>query len=234
MTPEIESIKHIGDIVDGKMVCREDCPSVTHKNTPEITNVPSLPHEPAVTTNEVTSGGGGNNTPETEEVQRGKEYSQVEITEYPNGEIRANGIPINTPDTEMEKEVHTFVNGLAMQLTPSNDTMNAVRLIRKDLPDFISYMRTSRDTYWKERVRKEVEWQPIETAPKDGTHILVINLNTPEWNCVPTVAHWFELSVGDETRGNFFLSWNKNADDADYQMNTITHWKALTQEDKIK
>lgn len=33
--PEIESIKHIGDMVDGKMVCREDCPSVTHRNTPD-------------------------------------------------------------------------------------------------------------------------------------------------------------------------------------------------------
>lgn len=59
---------------------------------------------------------------------------------------------MNTPDTEWEKEVRTFVNELAMQLTPSNDTMNAVRLIRKDLPGFIGYMRTSRDTYWKERV----------------------------------------------------------------------------------
>ena len=53
---------------------------------------------------------------------------------------------------EWEKEVHTFVNELASQLTPSNDTMNAIRLIRNDLPDFIKYMRTSRDTYWKERV----------------------------------------------------------------------------------
>lgn len=32
---KLESIKHIGDMVDGKMVCREDCPSVTHRNTPD-------------------------------------------------------------------------------------------------------------------------------------------------------------------------------------------------------
>lgn len=35
MTPKLESIKHLGDMVDGKMVCREDCPSVTHRNTPD-------------------------------------------------------------------------------------------------------------------------------------------------------------------------------------------------------
>ncbi len=26
----LESIKHIGDWIDGKLVCRPDCPSVTH------------------------------------------------------------------------------------------------------------------------------------------------------------------------------------------------------------
>ena len=31
----LESIKHIGDMVDGKMVCRKDCPSITHRNTPD-------------------------------------------------------------------------------------------------------------------------------------------------------------------------------------------------------
>ena len=66
---------------------------------------------------------------------------------------------MNTPDTEWEtndweNEVHTFVNELAMQLKPSNDTMDAVRLIRNDLPDFIKHLRTPRDTYWKERDKK--------------------------------------------------------------------------------
>ena len=31
MPPEIEAIKHVGDWVDGKLVCRPDCPSITHK-----------------------------------------------------------------------------------------------------------------------------------------------------------------------------------------------------------
>jgi len=31
MPPEIEAIKHIGNWVDGKLVCVPDCPSITHK-----------------------------------------------------------------------------------------------------------------------------------------------------------------------------------------------------------
>jgi len=31
MTPEIEAIKHIGNIVDGKLVCIPNCPSSTHQ-----------------------------------------------------------------------------------------------------------------------------------------------------------------------------------------------------------
>jgi hypothetical protein len=31
MPPNIEAIKHIGDWKDGKLVCRPDCPSSTHK-----------------------------------------------------------------------------------------------------------------------------------------------------------------------------------------------------------
>lgn len=35
MTPEIEAIKHVGHMVDGQLVCNDDCPSITHKNTPD-------------------------------------------------------------------------------------------------------------------------------------------------------------------------------------------------------
>jgi hypothetical protein len=41
MTPEIEAIKHIGNIVNGELVCRSDCPSITHMKKPsEIFNNP--------------------------------------------------------------------------------------------------------------------------------------------------------------------------------------------------
>lgn len=65
---------------------------------------------------------------------------------------------------------------------------------------------------------RELIWLPIQTAPKDGTHILVTN------GRLCTVAHYFEGDTG----GGWYLSWNEFACSADYQMNTITHWQALT------
>jgi len=51
MPPNIEAIKHIGNLVDGKMVCIPNCPSITHKKntmlkktngvTGEVTMVPT-------------------------------------------------------------------------------------------------------------------------------------------------------------------------------------------------
>lgn len=49
-------------------------------------------------------------------------------------------------------------------------------------------------------------WQPIETAPKDGTHILVRSLIGSE---PPTVCHWFD--------GGWHLSVNRNGDDSEFQ-----------------
>lgn len=34
MPPEIEKWKHIGDWIDGELVCRPDCPSEAHKKHP--------------------------------------------------------------------------------------------------------------------------------------------------------------------------------------------------------
>ena len=36
-----------------------------------------------------------------------------------------------------EQEIRKFTNDLGFQLKPSNDTMEAVRLFRKELPDFL-------------------------------------------------------------------------------------------------
>ena len=42
MTPEIGAIKHIGDLVDGRLVCRPDCPSITHKRNQDIQVTPTI------------------------------------------------------------------------------------------------------------------------------------------------------------------------------------------------
>lgn len=68
------------------------------------------------------------------------------------------------------------------------------------------------------------EWQPIETAPKDGTHILahrlpigirVTNLTNP-----PTVVHWFD----DPDEPGFYTSVNERAPEHPF---SPTHWRQL-------
>lgn len=67
-------------------------------------------------------------------------------------------------------------------------------------------------------------WQPIDTIPKDGTHVLVTNMTVKTCPC--TVAHWFEY-LDDKTKSGLFLSWNANDEDSDYQMDTVTHWMPI-------
>lgn len=57
------------------------------------------------------------------------------------------------------------------------------------------------------------EWQPIETAPKDGTHILVRSYDN---RCPPTVCHWFNEG--------WHLSVNRNGNDSEY---SATEWKEI-------
>jgi hypothetical protein len=67
-------------------------------------------------------------------------------------------------------------------------------------------------------------WQPIETAPKDGTHILAyrkpIGIRFTNNTNPPTVVHWFD----DEDEPGFYTSVNERA--PDYPFNP-THWMPL-------
>lgn len=68
------------------------------------------------------------------------------------------------------------------------------------------------------------EWHPIETAPRDGTHILAFrlpigirftNLTNP-----PTVVHWFN----DPEEPGFYTSVNELAPEHPFG---ATHWMPL-------
>lgn len=70
------------------------------------------------------------------------------------------------------------------------------------------------------------EWQPIETAPKDGTHILVCSARKPYgayWTfdqAPPTVVHYFN----DPDEPGFYTSVNELAPEHPFNP---THWQAL-------
>lgn len=61
----------------------------------------------------------------------------------------------NTKPRSVEEDTHKFANELAMQLRPSNDTMIAIRVLRRELPN----MLTTRDA----SIRRE-EMERIRTA----------------------------------------------------------------------
>jgi hypothetical protein len=68
------------------------------------------------------------------------------------------------------------------------------------------------------------EWRPIETAPKDGTHILAcrkpIGIRVTVNTHPPTVVHWFD----DPNDPGFYTSVNAVAPEYPYNP---THWQPL-------
>lgn len=70
-----------------------------------------------------------------------------------------------------------------------------------------------------------MEWQPIETAPKDGTHIIVIYRDYKKFG---SGRIWSDIVKWEK-------SWNGWSDDeTDYIMddNTFTHWMLLPEPPK--
>ena len=61
-----------------------------------------------------------------------------------------------------------------------------------------------------------VPWMPIETAPKDGTHILAVG-SYP--SAIATSVHWFD--------GGWHLSVNRNGDDSDWGCSDLSWWRPL-------
>lgn len=74
------------------------------------------------------------------------------------------------------------------------------------------------------RHAEKLQWQPIETAPRDGSHILAyrlpIGIRFTNNTNPPTVVHWFD----DPEQPGFYTSVNERA--PEYPFNP-THWKPL-------
>jgi len=72
-------------------------------------------------------------------------------------------------------------------------------------------------------------WQPIETAPKTGEHILAvrqpIGIRFTNWTNPPTVVHWFD----DPERPGFYTSVNEIAPEYPFE---ATHWQPLPEPPK--
>ena len=66
-----------------------------------------------------------------------------------------------------------------------------------------------------------MKWQPIETAPKDGTSILVCIARLLDSH---KVVFWNEEAVADE---HGLFSWEIEDTDTAYHENAFTHWMPL-------
>jgi len=73
----------------------------------------------------------------------------------------------NTPKT-IEDLVKEFGNKLAFKLNPSNDTMEAIRLLRKELPELLAE---------QDRISRESEREKIIELFKNGEWRKMIDRN---------------------------------------------------------
>lgn len=66
------------------------------------------------------------------------------------------------------------------------------------------------------------EWQPIETAPKDGTRILACWADSPEH----TIIEWFEYKLVDVS-GTWCQRQSGLGSDCGYEDSAFSHWMPL-------
>lgn len=96
------------------------------------------------------------NTPDTEDTSNTRK-------------VHVNTLPVNTPDTEWREELEgrlfAYLGAMNMLGVMEGKTTDGTIVQRDkavdDILQIVQSLLTSRDTYWKERVRKEVEGMDI-------------------------------------------------------------------------
>lgn len=138
---------------------------------------------------------------------------------------------------EKGRDALRYVLNFAEQRTQVRSVMNAITL-----PDRLT-TRECLEALWSDlpvliaelRALREADWQPIETAPRDGTHILVTEAYRGGLGyCGPLnehgfrdpadwcdVVHWFD---DPEEPGFYSTSWGG---DQEHPFGNLTHWKPL-------
>lgn len=97
----------------------------------------------------------------------------------------------------------------------SDDWKDEKRVMRQAVEALRSRQSTTEPT---------LTWRPIETAPRDGSHILAyrlpIGIRFTNNTNPPTVVHWF----GDPELPGFYTSVNELAPERPFE---ATHWQPL-------
>lgn len=77
------------------------------------------------------------------------------------------------------------------------------------------------------------EWQPIETAPKDGQTILVCrDCHHDDYHAWVATAFWgdrYAGTIADDPKNYIWANWNEGMDENDIwaECTGITHWMPL-------
>lgn len=82
---------------------------------------------------------------------------------------------------------------------------------------------------YAERAGDAMRWRPIESAPKDGTHILVGTFPTRPGDVTIATAHWFDSrDFGAKSgKAEWALSVNFDGEHSNHGVAAPTHWLPL-------